>query len=408
MSKKQHRLRQSVRKFRCRLKRRRLRQTTVLAITGSCGKTTTTRFLGKIISDHADCFVGIHDNDANSVMRSVRDARRHHRFLVQEVSGGCPGAMNQVLPLLEPHVGIVTTVGQDHYRNFRTLEATAQEKGRLVESLPAHGVAVLNADDPYVAAMAQRTKVRVLTYGLSEHADVRATDVESSWPQRLSMTILYQGESVRLDTNLFGGLLVSSVLAAIAGALAVGMDLRQCAESLMGIETFPRRMSVHQSPQGAWFINDAGKAPFWSVLKVLPLFANVTAPRTTLVFGTFSDIPGGDSDKYRQIARDALQVVDRILFVGPYAKYVRKRISPENENRLLVMESLQETVRYLGKDVIPDELVFIKSGSKDHLERLIYGQAVELNCWKQRCPKAMSCHQCVESGLVCSEGRDEI
>ena len=407
MGEKKHRLRQSLRRFRARLKRMSLSQTTVLAITGSCGKTTTTAFLEKILSDHDDCFVGIHDNDENSIMRNLKRVKRSDRFFLQEASGNAPGVMTQAVTLLRPEIGIVTTVGQDHYRNFRTLEATAQEKGRLVESLPAHGVAVLNADDPHVAAMASRTKARVLTYGVSEDADVRATDIESSWPHRLSMTVTCQGQSVRLDTNLFGGLLVSSVLAAVAGGVAVGVDLSRCARLLTGVESFPRRMSIHQSPQGAWYINDAGKAPFWGVWKVLPLMENVTAPRTTIVFGTFSDVRGADSDKYRQMARDALKIVDRVMFVGPKAEYIRKRMSPGNEGSLFVMESLQETIRCLSEDVVKDELIFIKSGNRDHLERLIYGQSVELNCWKQNCPKIMSCHQCSESGLLGREVSDE-
>jgi UDP-N-acetylmuramoyl-tripeptide--D-alanyl-D-alanine ligase len=133
----------------------------------------------------------------------------------------------------------------------------------------------------------------------------------------------------------------------------------------------------------------------------------VNAPRVTVVFGTFSDTPGADSDKYRQIAREALKIVDRVLFVGPKAGYVRKRITPELEGRLFVMDSAQAAIRYLNEDVIKDELVLIKSGNRDHLERLIYGQSAVLNCWKQYCPKMISCHQCEESGLTCGDGRDE-
>ena len=404
MGENRHRLRQIVRRFRGRLKRMSLRKTTVLAVTGSCGKTTTTAFLGKILSDHDNGFVGIHENDENSVMRNLNCVRQSDRFFLQEVSGDTPGIMARNVKVLRPEIGIVTTIGQDHYRNFRTLDATAKEKGTLIEALPECGVAVLNADDPHVVAMAQRAKAKVLTYGVSDGADVRATDIEANWPRRLSMTITYQGERVRLETNLFGDLLIPSVLGAVAGALAVGIDLSQCVRSLTSVESFPRRMSIHQSPRGAWFINDAGKAPFWGVPKVLSLMENVTAPRTTMVFGTFSDVRGADSDKYRQMARDALKVVDRVLFVGPKAFYIRKRITPELEERLLMMESAQDVARYLSEDVVRDELVFIKSGNRDHLERLIYGQFGELSCWKQNCPKMMSCHQCAESGVPVDRG----
>lgn len=260
-----------VRRFRCRRKRLKMGQTTVLAVTGSCGKTTTVAFLGKILSEAGESFAGIHDNDENSVMRNLIRLKQPPRYYLQEVSGDRPGVMARHTAVLKPDIGIVTVVGQDHYRNFRSLEATAQEKGVLIESLPAEGVAVLNADDPHVSAMAKRTAARVITYGLCPEADVRATNVEAAWPNRLAMTITFQGESRRLETGLFGDLLLTSVLAAVAGGLAAGIGLEQAVGALRGVESFPGRMSIHQSPQGVWFINDAGKAPFWSVLKVFSL-----------------------------------------------------------------------------------------------------------------------------------------
>ncbi len=399
-----HGLRQVLRKVRCRVKRKRMAQTTFIGITGSCGKTTTTRFLGKILSDAGPCFVGIHENGENSVMRNIRDAHVTDRFFVQELAVYKPGCLEKMMPLFQPHIGIVTAIGGDHYRNFRTLEATAKEKGTLIESLPESGVAVLNADDPHVLPMAGRARARVITYGLSDVADVRATEIEAAWPKRLSLTVAYGGESVRVETDLFGTVLSNSVLAAVAGGLAAGVDLRSCAESLSGIETFSRRMSIHRTSAGVWFINDAGKAPFWSIQKIISQLSDATAPRTTIVFGTFSDIPGTDSDKYRAIAKRALEMADRVMFVGPKGLAVRKRLTPDLEGRLFVIETAQEASRLLSEDVVEDEIVLIKSGNRDHLERLIYGQDTNLDCWQPFCSKMISCETCSESGLPPSNG----
>ena len=400
MDKKRYRLRQAVRRLRCRLRRRALARTTVLAVTGSCGKTTTVRFLGKILSDDAPGFVGIHDNDENSVMRSVSRVRKNYCFLLQEVSGHEPGHLGRVLPLLRPDIGVVTSVGLDHYRSFRGLEATAREKGVMAELLPADGTAVLNADDEHVAAMASRTAARVMTFGVSDDADVRATDVQAAWPQRLSMTVSFEGESVCIETNLFGDLLVSSVLAAVAGGLAAGISLRQCAESLQGMETFSRRMSIHRSEAGAWFVCDSCKASFWSVSKVVAQFEQAAAPRKTLVFGSFSDTSGSDSPKYRSVAGTALEFADRVLFVGKKAGYVRKMLSPELAGRLFVMESAEEAMRLLAAETVPDELILVKSINREHLERVLFGQSAGFRCWKPVCARLTSCEACDESGLM--------
>jgi UDP-N-acetylmuramoyl-tripeptide--D-alanyl-D-alanine ligase len=343
--------------------------------------------------------VGIDANGPAGIIRNMLKLKRGDRFFVQEVGIVRKGRMKGNASLLRPELVVVTTIGQDHYKSFRTLEATAEEKGVLVEALPETGVAVLNADDPYVLAMAERTEARVLTYGTREGVDVRATDIQADWPDRLSLTVTYQGERMRIQTGLFGDLLATAVLAAIASALAAGFNLQQCARSLNGIEAFDRRMSIHQSPQGIWFVNDTFKAPFWSVSRVLEQMADARAPRKTVVFGSFSDTSGSDSPKYRSAARQALEVADRVIFVGKKAAYIPKIFNSETTGRLFAVEAPDEACRMLSESALRDELILIKSNSREHLERLIYGQDVELKCWKKNCPKLMSCHQCAESGL---------
>ncbi len=373
----------------------------VFAVAGSCGKTNTTHFLGKILSDCAPCFIGVDKNMENTILKNLRKARTSHRFFVQETGVIRPGDMAKNISLLRPNIGIMTTIGKDHYTNFRTLDATAAEKGVLIESLPNSGTAVLNADDPHVLDMRQRTGARVLTFGLSEQADVRATEIQSAWPACLSLTVTFQGESVRIETGLFGDLLTTSLLAAIAGALASSVSLKQCETSLNGIDSFPRRLSIHRSPQGSWIINDTFKAPFWSVQTVISLMKDPTAPRKTVVLGSFSDTgSGSDSKKYRAMARLGLEVADRVIFVGSTATYIKKMMTPQLEDRLFAFDTIETACRLLAGDCVENELVLLKSGSIFHLERMICGQKEEFKCWKGSCEKKINCEVCKESGLV--------
>ena len=364
----------ALRALRARVRLRVLcRRTTVIAVTGSCGKTSAVAFLGRILTDCAPCYVGVNFNVRNGVIRNIAKLCGHHRFFVQETGVCFPGDMAGITKVLRPQIAVVTTIGRDHYTSFRTHEATAAEKGMLVDALPADGTAVLNADDEHVAAMAARTTARVLTFGVSEDADVRATEVRAAWPERLSMTVSFEGESVRLETNLFGDLAVASVLAAIAAALAAGISLRQCAESLQGAEAFAQRMSLTQTPNGIWFVDDSFKAPFWSVSKVVAQFERARASRKTLVFGSFSDTAGSDSPKYRATARNALTVADRVVFVGKKSAYIRKMMSPETEGRLFVFDAVDGAADFLDASALEDELVLVKSNATERLDRLIYG-----------------------------------
>ena len=372
----------------------------VIAVTGSCGKTSATHFLGKILIDCAPSFVGINKNNGKPIIENLVNVRTRYRFYLQETGVAQPGDMAKNMSLLRPNIGIVTTIGQDHYTSFRTLDATAAEKGVLIESLPNSGTAVLNADDPHVLGMRQRTEARVLTYGLSEQADVRATEIRSTWPERLSMTVTFQGESVRIETGLFGDLLTTSLLAAVAGALAAGVSLKQCETSLHGIDSFLHRLSIHRSPQGSWIIADTFKAPFWSVKKVILLMKDAKAPRKTVILGSLSDTGGGSaSNKYRALARLGLDVADRVILVGSTSSAIKKMMTPELENRLFAFDSIETACRTLADDCVDNELLLLKSNVDFHLERIIYGQKEEFKCWKETCKKKISCVDCPESGL---------
>ncbi len=392
-------LRQKLRRFRGRRHRARLQNTTIIAITGSCGKTSATRFLGQILNDHARCVVGAEDNNENSMLRTLHDTPPGIGFLVQEVSGHEPGHLQLILSTLQHHIGIVTTVGLDHYTNYRNREAVAAEKSTVIRMLPDDGCAILNADDPYVAAMANCTKARIIRYGRCESADLRASDIRCTWPDRLSVTLNYRNQSARLETQMFGDLLLPSLLAAIAGGLACGLTLNDCTNSLQGVSPLPMRMSIHPSAKGAWFISDLIKAPNWSIKPCLEQFKDAQATRKTVVIGGISDIPGSDTKKYTLAAKAALAIFDRVIFTGIKSARVAKLKPEQTQGRLLRMESIQEAAEVLRADTLPGELIYLKSNRSEHLERLILHENQPLQCWINRCNKLVDCGKCPESGL---------
>ena len=161
-----------------------------VGVTGSCGKTTTTRLIGAVLSQVGEVRTDAGRNGPSRVLENILAIGAKTKFCVQELSGSRPDRIRLQVKSLRPQIGVVTTVGSDHYKNFRSLEATAQEKSRLVAFLRQRGTAILNADDPHVLAMRERTRARVLTYGVPRDADIRAEDVRSAWPDRLSLTVI--------------------------------------------------------------------------------------------------------------------------------------------------------------------------------------------------------------------------
>ena len=180
--------------FHARLRRSAPSYVTFIGVTGSCGKSTTVALANGILSSTGRCF-GVTGPSRALATKTNSGVKASRTFCIQELHANQPGVIAESVRILKPQFGVVTLIGGDHYRNYRNVEATAQEKGLLVESLPESGVAILNIDSPLVADMAKRTRARLLTFGRSPEAVLRAVDVSSVWPDRLSMQVTYGGET---------------------------------------------------------------------------------------------------------------------------------------------------------------------------------------------------------------------
>src|SRR4051812_22096324 len=168
------------------LHRRRLRETAFVGITGSVGKTTTKELTAAVlVAELPGTRSPGGSNKLSSIGRTILATRPEHRSCVLEVAAWRPGSVAQIARLVPPRVAVVTRIGVDHYRAFRGAEGVAEEKRALVEALPPDGVAVLNADDPHAIAMAEACPGRVVSFGESPAATLRAEDVRAAWPDPL-------------------------------------------------------------------------------------------------------------------------------------------------------------------------------------------------------------------------------
>jgi UDP-N-acetylmuramoyl-tripeptide--D-alanyl-D-alanine ligase len=374
---------------------------TYVGVTGSCGKTTTTRLIGAVLSQVGEVRTDAGRNGPSRVLENILAIGAKTKFCVQELSGSRPDRIRLQVKSLRPQIGVITTIGSDHYKNFRSLEATAQEKSRLVAFLPRRGTAILNADDPHVIAMRDRTRARVITYGVSREADIRAEDVRSAWPDRLSLTVLHGQERLRVQTQLVGEFWITSVLAAIACGLTQGLDLKTCAAAITKFEPVFGRASVHSVPGGPDFIIETQKAPLWTIANTMTIMRNARATRKTMVIGTVSDYSGKGGDTHRKVARLALDVADRVVFVGPQAGHVSKLRQGEVKERLFAFVTSYQASEFLAETAIAGELIHVKASITDHLERIMLSQFDSVTCWRERCGVENSCPDCCDYRTSC-------
>ena len=376
--------------------RRSVAGVTFIAVTGSAGKTTTKDLVAAVLASRhqGTKSPGTH-NAAHWVSHTVLGARRGDGFCVHELGATGPGSLDDAIALVRPRVAVITNVGGDHRSAFRTLEATATEKGKVVAAVPRAGLAVLNADDPRVLAMAGSCRGRVLTYGLRPDADIRAESVRSSWPDRLSFIAIHGEQRVTVQSRFCGVHWIHACLAAIATGIGLGVPLPVAAAAVAAADPAPGRYQPVEA-DGVTFIRDEVKASLWSIAPALEFLRDARAPRRIAVIGTISDYGGRASQVYAWVARQALEAADEVIFVGPQALRCSGARTHPRGTALRAFTSLREAHRYLSSTLIPGDLVLLKGSQRaDHLLRLVLARRSRIACWRSSCRRTKFCDDCL-------------
>jgi UDP-N-acetylmuramoyl-tripeptide--D-alanyl-D-alanine ligase len=369
---------------------------TFIAVTGSSAKSTTAAMIAHILSGIAPVQTQVIKNLHAAYVRALQSGPPRGGYFVGEVGAEGPDSLPPILLLLKPSVGVITLVGLEHKSAFGSIEAVAQEKQRLVEALPADGMAVLNYDDSRVSRMAQCTEARVVTFGHTGGHYV-VSNAYCHAPGKLRLTITHQRDKVELNTRLTGVHNSVPLAAAFACTHQLGIPAAVIAERLKDFGPIFGRCSVHYVENGPTFIVDSVKAPFYSLQLALDLLAGLTAPRKRLVLGQISDQT--DSNRsYRNAYHAARLVADQVIFVGEHAH--RSKAPPEDigEGRFVWFEQIQQAALFLKESAVADEIILLKSSQKLHLERLMLNFFEPVRCWTNVCAKKAVCVRLLVGG----------
>lgn len=345
-----------------------------IGVTGSCGKTTTKELiaaaLGTQLRGRKSPGQG---NGLAVVSKTMLRTTRKDAFCVIELAAGRASCLPRAARMVRPRIAVVTNVGSDHRSLYRTLERTAAEKRTLVDAVVPGGAAVLNVDNPHVIAMARGFHGRVITFGCSPEAMLRAETVRSTWPEPLSFTLVFGDRSLPVRTGLHGSHWVHCSLAALAVAVVMEVPLERAIQGLGEVSPTPGRMSP-VTRDGVTFILDDIKAPWWAIHPVLDFLAEARAERKIIVIGTISDYPGSASKKYRAVAERAMTIADEVIFVGPNSSYVAKVIERSPSGRLRAFQSIPEARDCLHAILRTGDLVVLKGSEVDGLHRIAIDQ----------------------------------
>ncbi|MEP7055936.1 MAG: UDP-N-acetylmuramoyl-tripeptide--D-alanyl-D-alanine ligase [Actinomycetota bacterium] len=349
---------------------------TVIGITGSSGKTTTKDLLGQVLAGHADTIATESSfNNEIGLPLTVCRLTSDTRYLVLEMSARDIGHISYLTGLAPPDVAVVLNVGVAHIGVFGSRERIAQAKGELVEALPPGGLAVLNADDAYVAAMASRTSARVIRYGNAQGADYRAQDVRLDAGGRARFQLQTPRGAADVALKVVGEHMVADALAAAAVACELGMPVDVTAAALTSAEAMSRwRMDVRTTGSGVTIVNDAYNANTESMIAALKALKSMSrGGRGWAVLGPMAELGERTVDEHVRVGQMVVRLgIDRLVTVGAGAKVVYDTFIVEGSlpDDARHVDTVDEAVGFLTAELREGDVVLVKASRSAGLERI--------------------------------------
>jgi UDP-N-acetylmuramoyl-tripeptide--D-alanyl-D-alanine ligase len=349
---------------------------TILGITGSMGKTTTKDLTAQLLEQIGPTVSppGSFNNEIGHPLTALR-VTADTRYLVSELSARGLGHIAELCRIAPPKIGAVLCVGHAHAGEFGGLDRIAVAKGELVEALPADGVAVLNADDKRVAAMAARTAARVVTFGRADGADVRACDLRTDDLGRPAFTLHTGSGSADVQLRLHGAHHVTNALAAAALAQQCGMDTAAIAAGLSAAVARSRwRMEVTQLPGGVTIVNDAYNANPDTVRAAIEAVAVMArGGRALAVLGEMTEL-GEQADELHEVvgAQAARAGLACLIVVGDEAApmLAGAKSAANWSGELVSVPDAASAVQAVRSRMRPGDVVLVKASHSIGLERV--------------------------------------
>jgi UDP-N-acetylmuramoyl-tripeptide--D-alanyl-D-alanine ligase len=353
-------------------------QPLTFGITGSSGKTSTKDLLAQVLADFGPTLapVGSFNNEIGLPLTATQRTSET-AYAALEYSARGIGHIAFLCDIARPHVAVVLNVGSAHLGEFGTVENIAVAKGELVEA--ATSLAVLNADDPIVRAMAARTSHPVIMFGMSPQADFRAVDVTVDTEGRSAFRLETRHGEATVRLQLRGGHQVSNALAVAAAVVGAGVtsDVGAVAELLGRARAVSRwRMEVTERADGVTVVNDAYNANPDSVLAALQTLAAMSdggTRRTWAVLGPMAELGPAATQAHLDVGRAAVRLdVSRLVVIGSAAAGIHAGAVAEGarDGELVQVDDVDAAIALLQAELRAGDVVLVKASRSAGLERV--------------------------------------
>ncbi|MCC6705445.1 MAG: UDP-N-acetylmuramoyl-tripeptide--D-alanyl-D-alanine ligase [Thermomicrobiales bacterium] len=362
-----------------RARRELLPEMLVVGVTGSVGKTSTKEIIASVVARQFRTFKNPGNlNSEIGLPLAMLEVPPETEVGVFEMAGAWVlRELALIADIARPKIGVVINVHPVHLERMGSIEAIADSKAELIEALPEDGIAILNGDDPIVRTFADRTRARVLTYGLDPSNDISVSNLVTLGLEGSEFWVHIEGERYYIKVPMIGGHAVELALAAIAVGHALGMHI---SEMLPGFAdaTTQIRLIVTQGPNGSRILDDTYNASTPSMLSALSLLEEVGDKRKLAVLGDMRELGEVSEIEHRKIGRRVAGIVDRLYTYGELARTIAEEAiqTAAIEGREVEVESFaanetERLIETLRAELAAGDLMLVKGSRGLEMENIV-------------------------------------
>jgi UDP-N-acetylmuramoyl-tripeptide--D-alanyl-D-alanine ligase len=350
---------------------RRLWGKPLIGVTGSAGKTTTKETIAHVLATkHRVLKSQGNLNNHFGMPLQLLKLEPEHEMAVIEMGMSHAGEITALAKLAEPDCGVVTMVAPVHLEFFESIAGIARAKYELIQSLPAGGIAVLNADDEYVSQFARDFHGRVVMFGLHSLADVSAQNVESLGPEGSAFDIVADANRTHARLPLLGEHNIYNALAGVAVGLQYGVSLNDAAQSLATLSAGDKRGEILHI-NGATVINDCYNSNPKALESMVWSLAKIPAQRRIVVAGEMLELGPAGEEMHRASGRNMSEAgIDWLIGVRGLAQAIVEG-ARESGVRAEFVSTPEEAGEWLKREIKPGDVVLLKASRGVRLERAL-------------------------------------
>jgi UDP-N-acetylmuramoyl-tripeptide--D-alanyl-D-alanine ligase len=343
-----------------------------IAIAGNVGKTTTKELTAAVLQGcgHTVLKSPMNFNDEIGLAMTLFQLNPTYDRAVVEVGMFELGEIRRLCQIAQPQISVVLNVGPTHLERLGSIQAIAEAKSEAVQELPATGCAILNADDPLVAAMSRKTRGHVLTFGTHSHADFRASEIQSHGLAGVEFMLGCLGRSLRVRSPLPGAALVPNALAALAVAMSDGASVEEAAEALAGAQVTPR-LQAKMAAGGATILDDCYNANPASMIAALDVLREIDASHRYALLGDMLELGSAETDAHHSVGEHAARVVDALFTIGPRGVQIAAAARSACARSVRHFDTKKEAVEVLRACLGPGDVLLVKASHGLALDAIV-------------------------------------